>query len=264
MTKFLFNGFNASPLLGGAVSVVEQIDAAAGAGFDLVALDRYSLEAFVAQGGVVGQLERQLREAGIGCGSITGAAMLGADEDTDAALTKAMGWAASLGAPFVQINIGLEAAGQLAALEAACDLVGGKVRLAIEYLPITPLARVTDTVALARQVGFERAGALIDIWHHEHGPDTWDDLATVPLEAVAYVEFDDALTAESDDLAAEMMSRRTFPGQGVLDCARFARAISAIGAGDLVSVEVLNAEWRERDLARFARECLTASRPYWT
>ena len=176
MTKFLFNGFNASPLLVGAVSVVEQIDAAAGAGF---------------------------------------------------------------------------------------DLVGGKARLAIEYLPITPLARVADTVALARQVGFERAGALIDIWHHEHGPDSWDDLATVPPEAVAYVEFDDAFAVESDDLAMEMMSRRTFPGQGVLDCARFARVLSAIGVADLVSVEVLNADWRERDLAQFARECLTTSRPYW-
>jgi sugar phosphate isomerase/epimerase len=263
MTKFLFNGFNASPYLGGRVSLFEQIDVAAAAGFDLIALDRYSLEAFEAQGGIASQLERRLCEAGIGCGAITAAAMLGAGEDTGAVLRRAGGWAANLGAPFIQINIGVEGSEQAAALEAACEAVDGKARLAIEYLPITPLARVSDTVALARGVGFDRAGVMIDIWHHERGPDAWDDLAKVAPEAVAYVEFDDALAVESDDLGAEMMSRRTFPGSGVFDCARFAQAISAIGAADVVSIEVLNAEWRVRDLGDFARQCLASSRPFW-
>ena len=263
-SKFLFNGFNASPFLGAPVPLPEQIEAAAAAGFDLVAFDRFSLERFEADGGVMSHLLRRLERSGIGCGAITAAAALGDGSDTDTALRKAAAWAESLGVALVQINVVAEPPAQAAALEVACSAVDGKARLAIEYLPFTPLARVGDTVELARNVGFERAGVLIDIWHHERGPDDWDALARVPPEAVAYVEFDDALPLERADLGFETLSRRTFPGDGVFDCRRFADAMRAIGAAGLISIEVLSAAWRGDDFTAFAHTCLAKSRPYWT
>ena len=62
---------------------------------------------------------------------------------------------------------------------------------------------------------------LIDAWHFSFGDSTWDDLASVPLDRIAYVQFDDTLAPESDNLLADAMDRRALPGEGVLDLDRF-------------------------------------------
>ena len=262
-----FNAFNASPYFDTAVALPEQIDAAAGAGFELIGIDRGSIVSFEAEGGAADAIAEQLARAGLGCGAITAAGVIGAGPQTAAELAHAAAWADRLGAPFIQVNVALPP-GQAAqaALDEACRTVAAiapGVRLAIEYMPFSPLASVVETVALARHVGFDRAGALIDVWHHERGPDSWDDLAAVPLEAIAYVEFDDALPLASDDLIGETLSRRTFPGEGEFDLTRFASVIRGTGYKGPVSVEVLSAEWRGGDLGAFARHCAETSRPYW-
>jgi sugar phosphate isomerase/epimerase len=261
-----FNAFNASPLFDTAVPLPEQIDAAGAAGFDLMGIDGGSIARFEAEGGNAATVAAHLAQAGLGCGAITGAGLLGAGPQSSDGLAHAATWAAALGAPFIQVNFGASGSVAEAALEEACRIVAEiapGVKLAIEYLPFTPLARVADTVALARHVGFDRAGALIDVWHHERGPDSWEDLAAVPLEAIAYVEFDDALPLASDDLMSETLSRRTFPGEGEFDLHRFADVIRGIGYNGPISVEVLSAEWRERDLKVFARRCAESSRLFW-
>lgn len=260
--RFSFNAFNGSPLVGGGVSLAEQIAAAAGAGFLLMALDRFSLENFLAAGSRIEDVRHMLDSAGIGCGAITAAGMLGLDPQAIAAIGRASDWARVLGAPFVQINVGNAGAAQRDAMEAACDAAGQGVRLAVEYMPFTPLNRVGDAVALARHVGFNRAGVLIDVWHHERGPDSWDDLAAVPLEAIAYVEFDDALPAGAD-MAEDTMQSRTFPGEGVFDLRRFADIIAKIGYSGVVSIEILNAQWRSGDMKEFAERAFNSSKAYW-
>lgn len=262
-----FNAFNASPYFETAVALPAQIDAAAAGGFDLIGIDRGSIARFEAQGGAAEAIAAHLARVGLGCGAITGAGVIGVGPQTMGELAHAASWAHRLGAPFLQINFAMPP-GEAAetALEEACQTVAAiapSVKLAIEYMPFSPLARVADTVALARSVGFDRAGALIDVWHHERGPDTWDDLAAVPLEAIAYVEFNDALPRISDDLMSETLSRRTFPGDGEFDLTRFAGIIRGGGYRGPVSVEVLSAEWRGRDLETFARRSAKASRPYW-
>lgn len=262
MYPLCFNTFNHSPRLGTEVSLRTQIDAAASAGFAQLGIDGYSLDAAEAAGHGVDRVAGWLAAAGIACGTITCAGMLGVEADTSAMLARAGNRARALGAPFVQVNMGVAGDAQRALLEAACTAVGDGVRLAIEYLPFTPLARVGDTVALARSVGFDRAGVLIDVWHHERGPDGWDDLAAVPLEAIAYVEFDDALPPIVD-LLHDTTENRTFPGDGVFDLPRFAQAIAAIGYRGMISIEVLNTAWRTRDVHEFARRAYTAGRRYW-
>lgn len=275
MSRLCFNAFNGSPYFGASVSAFKQIEAAAAAGFDLISLDRFTLEAYLAGGGRMSDLARNLARAGIGCGAITAAAMLGDASDNGAALRRAGEWAAELGAPFVQINVAAPPDAQQSAINTACDALAGRVRLAIEYMPFTSLCSVLDTVNLARSAGLERAGALIDVWHHERGPDTWDDLATVPLEAIAYLEFDDALPPQANaagaaagpraaiDWATETLSRRTFPGEGELELPRFATWATQIDYAGIVSVEVLSAPWRRRSFIEFATRAYVASRRYW-
>lgn len=262
-SKLCFNAFNGSPWTGRGIPLANQINAAANAGFPLVGVDRYTVAQFLDAGGHIRDIRRLLDGAGVRCGAITAAGMLGADPEALEAIGRAAEWARELNAPFVQINMGHSGAAQKESLEHACDALGGGPRLALEYMPLTPLNRVADAVALVTQVGLERAGVLIDVWHHERGPDTWEELSSTPAEAICYVEFDDALPA-TYDMAADTMNRRTFPGEGVLDLTRFVSVIRQTGFDGMISVEVLNEEWRERSIIDFARQAFESSTPYWS
>jgi sugar phosphate isomerase/epimerase len=108
------------------------------------------------------------------------------------------------------------------------------------------------------------AGVLVDTWHFFLGPNTWEDLDRLPRERVAYLQFDDHPALASDDLHEETLQRRVFPGEGRFDLTRFCREFRARGFDGLVSVEVLNQEWRGRDPATFARRAHETSARYWS
>jgi sugar phosphate isomerase/epimerase len=257
------NAFNGSPFLGPREDLPGWIDAAAEAGFPLISPDRFALEAWLARGETLAGLATKFGEAGIGCGAITAVGLLdGADMSTD------LRWAAdaadALGASFLQVNVGAsDRESRRRAVERACEAIDGRgLRLAIEYLPFAPLNTVAETVEIARNVGFDRAGAMIDIWHHNFGPDVWADLAAVPLDAIAYIELDDAPSLETDDLAAETLSRRVFPGEGTFDIERFLGLFRAKGYTGMVSVEILNEAWRTRSPHDQADAAYGSSAPY--
>ena len=265
LPPFCLNGFNGSVFTGQPGDLPGWIDAAAAAGFPLFGPDSFTLAAWQARGETLAALARRMRDAGIGCGYIAAAAMLDGTPEALTALSGAAEAADALGAPFLQINMGgADHATRRTALEQAVEMLDGRgLKLAIEYMPQTGLNSVTETAALARHVGTDRAGAMIDIWHHSHGPDSWDDLAAVPADAIAYIELDDALPRPGDDLIHEMMDRRTFPGEGTFDIARFVTLIADKGYDGMVSIEVLNAQWREWPPADFARRCLESSAAFW-
>jgi len=258
------NGFNGSPYLGADENLPGWIDAAAAAGFPLFAPDRFSLEVWAARGGTLAGLSKRLRDAGIGCGFIAAAAMLDGG-DASAELNQAREAAEALGTRFLQINLAAATPqARLAAVERACAVLQGSgLRLAIEYMPISPLISVRETVAIVQHVGTACAGAMIDIWHHSRGPDGWADLAAVPADAIAYVELNDALPLQSQDLAAETVSRRVFPGEGEFDIARFVRTLGAIGYQGMASVEILNEVWRAKPIGAFAAKAYESSAAVW-
>ena len=262
MIALNLNGFNGSPWLGGPENLGGWIDAAAAAGFAFFAPDCPAIAAWLEAGRTLPQLAARFRDAGTGCAVVTVAALLDGSAQQAQGLRFAARAADALGAAMVQVNVAAPTpAAQRAALEQACaTLAGTGLKLAIEYMPTTPLATLADTLALVDAVGTDHAGALIDIWHHAHDPRGWETLATIPLAAIAYAEFDDARPAAGADLAAEMLHRRTLPGQGTLDCARFAGLLAARGYTGMISVEVLDDPWRGRPVAEFAAPCHRAAR----
>lgn len=262
---FCLNAFNGSAFIGQSGDVPGWIDAAAAAGFPLLGPDLFSIDACAKRGVTPAALARHLRDAGIGCGYIAASAMLDGGPHGLPMLLHAADIAETLGAPFLQINMdGPDPATRQNALEQACTALDGRgLKIAIEYMPQTGLHTVGETVALAMHVGTDHAGAMIDIWHHSRGPDQWEDLIAVPVEAIAYVELDDALPAIGDDLVDEMLNRRTFPGKGEFDIAQFARIMRDKGYDGMVSIEVLNAEWRDEPLELFARTCFESSAALW-
>jgi len=105
---------------------------------------------------------------------------------------------------------------------------------------------------------------MIDSWHFCFSDNTWEDLAAVALDDIAYVQFTDALRPEyRDRMIRESLHRRALPGEGVLELDRFAATLLDRGWDGTVSVEVLSAQLRELPVAELAGRLYTTTAAYW-
>jgi sugar phosphate isomerase/epimerase len=136
-------------------------------------------------------------------------------------------------------------------------------RLALEMPPIGELNSIGASLWIVNAVGIQRAALMIDTFHFMRGSSTWADLESFPLDALGYVQFDDALAPLTDDVMNETVNRRTMPGDGEFDLHRFATTLSNRGWSGLVSIEVLSAELRLLDMSTFARKAFETSARYW-
>jgi sugar phosphate isomerase/epimerase len=137
--------------------------------------------------------------------------------------------------------------------------------MAAEFSPLGPVSTIPQGMEVVRagNRGDGRAGLMIDSWHFSFGGSTWDDLAQVPLDQVAYVQFTDALAPASEDLMGETMKRRALPGEGILELRRFATGLLERGWEGLVSVEVLSDDLRARPVSDIVRRIADTTFPYW-
>jgi sugar phosphate isomerase/epimerase len=265
MAELCFNTFNRSAWFGVEPDLPGQLAAAAAAGFRWWGPDVFSLDAWVASGHAVIELADMAHAHGLGCWEITALNLTGEAETLKEAHHLAE-LAAILRPKWVLTNVGAPINDELChTFSRACDVLAEVgVRPALEYLPFTPANSIATAQVLIDHVGRDRAGILFDTWHHFRGPDTYAELEAAPLDLVAYVQFDDALHAQSDDLMAETIGRRTFPGEGEFDLDGYCQRMRAKGFDGVVSVEILSDEWRARDLGEFARRVYTSSARYWT
>ncbi len=265
MVALCFNTFNRSPFLGVEPDLPGQIEAAAEAGFTLFGPDVFALDAWTAAGGRLDDLARRLADHGMACWEIAGI-IIGEREPTLAAAEHIAELAAVLHPQWVLTNVMEGDPRSMAGtFDEACRVMErGGCRPAIEYLPFTPVDSIAEARWLVDVVGTDRARILFDTWHHFRGPDSWEALEAAPLELVAYVQFDDALPMVSDDLMSETINRRTFPGLGEFDLPRYRDVMRAKGFDGVVSVEILNAEWREKgDLREFAKQAYDTTAKLW-
>ena len=140
--------------------------------------------------------------------------------------------------------------------------VGAK--MAIEFYPLSPINSVRTGLEAVAAAGPDRASLLIDTSHFCCGVSTWEDLAAVPLEQIAYVQFTDVLTPKEDRTTKPALPPRAFPGDGVLDLSRFAQTLRDRGWSGTVSVEIMNRTSRDLPVDEFARLAATAAAPFWT
>ena len=63
--------------------------------------------------------------------------------------------------------------------------------LAVEFSPLGPVPSIAAALEVADAAGAGRAGVLIDSWHFFRGDSTWEQLACIPLERIAYLQFDE-------------------------------------------------------------------------
>jgi sugar phosphate isomerase/epimerase len=138
--------------------------------------------------------------------------------------------------------------------------------MAVEFTPLGAIPSIGDGmeyVYAASRGG--RAGLMIDSWHFGFSDNTWDDLAAVPLDDIAYLQFTDALEPEHRErMIRESLHRRALPGEGILELYRFAAIMLDRGWDGIVSVEVLSAELRELPVDLLVDRLYATSAPYWT
>ena len=268
MAELCFNSFNRSAfILGDQDSDLPgQIAAAAAAGFRLFGPDHYSLGQYCERGGRVEEIAELLASHGMRCFEIPA---LGISADVAATLAAAeeiAPLAAALRPDYVQATVDSElGADTLEAFRRAADtLRASGAGLAIEYLPWLPVNNIRTTLELLERGQVEGAGVLVDSWHFFNGDDDWSDLEALPLEQLAYVQFDDHPEWEGDDIVHETMQRRVMPGEGVFDLERFSRVLRDKGFDGTVSCEILSEEMRSMDLGEFARRVYRSSVRFWS
>jgi sugar phosphate isomerase/epimerase len=152
------------------------------------------------------------------------------------------------------------------ALRRCTDVLSdARIGMAVEFSPLGPISSITrgmDVVQAANRSG-GHAGLMIDSWHFCFSDSTWDDLAAVPLDDIAYLQFTDALAPESDNLVRETLHSRALPGEGVLELDRFAATMLESGWDGTVSVGVLSAELRTLPVDVLVRRLYDTAAPFW-
>jgi sugar phosphate isomerase/epimerase len=138
--------------------------------------------------------------------------------------------------------------------------------MALEYTPLGAIPTIRDGMESVRAASrSSRAGLMIDSWHFCFSDNTWEDLAAVPLDAIAYLQFTDALQPESRQrLIRETLHRRALPGDGVLELHCFAATLLDRGWDGTVSVEVLSTELRELPVDVLVGRLYATAAPYWS
>ena len=268
MNELCFNTMNRSPymLRDEDPDLPGQIAAAARAGFASFGADADSIALFVGGGGKVEELAERIEAAGMRTFELPTLMIRPDAKATGAEIDRLVGYARVLRPEFVQLNVEGEVDEVvIEGLRRAGDAFGSLgAKLAIEYLPWLPAIKdLASTRALLDQAAVEGAGVLVDTWHFTESGDTWEELEALPLEEIAYVQFDDHPEIEGDDLVFETIQRRVMPGEGRFELDRFCSLMKAKGYAAPVSCEILSAETRAMDLDSFARRVFETTAPYW-
>jgi len=134
-----------------------------------------------------------------------------------------------------------------------------RTRVAFEFLPWTAVADLATAWEIVRRAGRPNGGVLLDTWHYFRGNPDDALLRSLPGEAVAGVQLDDADADVVGTLAEDTMLRRRLPGDGAFDLTGLIGAVDAIGVDAPFSVEILSTEHQDLPVDEAARRAYTAT-----
>lgn len=267
-TRLVYDTINDSPYVtGGPPRLLEQIEAAATAGFDGVGIDVWSVDRHRALGGSLAGLREALAAHAIACIELQAFVYTDDEAETRANAENVAAIAEVLRPEIIMAGSHRPTDERVVAnLARFAPLVTGTgARLAIEFLPMMPTNTIAKTRDLIARAGLASpvAGVCLDVWHFAHGPDDWSELEELPANELAYVQFSDHPPLRCDDLNDETLHRRVVPGEGVLPLERFVAAVRAKGYAGPVAAEILSAELRALPPAVAARRVHDAMVRYW-
>jgi sugar phosphate isomerase/epimerase len=232
-----------------------QVDAARGAGFTSLGIfaDRAGEDARTTFG-----------SAGMQCHEVLALVITDNEVATLASAERLAAAAETMAAPWVStiFHSPLTASTPRLIARCAAAIAQAGAGMAIEFHPFGPVTSIGAGLEAVERAG-NGAGLLVDTWHFFVGDSTWSDLETLPVDRIAFVQFDDAPVPASEDLMGETMDRRVMPGEGTFDLDRFASTLLERGFDGTVSVEVLSRELLAVSMPEFARRAYAATARYW-
>jgi 4-hydroxyphenylpyruvate dioxygenase len=131
------------------------------------------------------------------------------------------------------------------------------IRCDLEFLPYWSGVRTLRAAAeIVERAGRDNGKVLFDVYHFVRGGGTPDEILEVDGQLIAAIQISDgaALPPVGADLVHDMLNSRMLPGRGEFQLERIVAALTAIGAGRVVGVEVFSTE-----LDRLDRDDLVAA-----
>jgi sugar phosphate isomerase/epimerase len=202
--------------------------------------------------------------AGLGCHEIMALAITDDAERTLAYAARMAGAAETMGAPWINTVFQAKLSPDSARLIARCAAIFAEAGsgMAVEFSPLGSIPSIRSGLEVLDIAG-PRASLMIDTWHFFFAGSAWEDLQTVPIEKIAYIQFDDGLEPVSEDLMAETMERRVLPGKGMFALERFATTLLEREFQGVVSVEVLSRDLRQLPLREFLDQAYDTTAALW-
>jgi sugar phosphate isomerase/epimerase len=116
-------------------------------------------------------------------------------------------------------------------------------RVVYEFMPPDVNVNTLET-ALAVTRGVPNGGIAIDTWHMRKLGIAPDDLRSVPLEQLAWIELSDGMYENMPDLVDETVNHRRLPGEGEFAVHEYVEVARDMGYAGPWGVEVLSEELR--------------------
>ena len=267
-------GLNTSTIRGQKLSIEQQIDVTAKAGYDAIEPWMRDIEAFVSGGGRLSELRRRIEDHGIFVASAIGFANWISDDagEREKGLAQArhdMELVAELGGKAIAAPpVGAHRKGSPSPpLELVADRyrqlceVGNQVgvRPQLELWGFSPtLSRLGELAFVATEASHPAACVLPDFYHIYKGGNDFDGLAMIEASQMLCFHINDY---PADPPLAEIADKhRVFPGDGVCELPRIIRMLIDHGFRGTFSLELFNPDYWQRDAAEVAKEGLAKSR----
>ena len=256
---------NMSTIRGQKLSVAEQVEVAAKAGYDAVEPWLRELDAFVKAGGSLGDLGKRIRDLGLTVESGIGFARWIVDDDDqrqtgleqakrDMDTLRQIG-GKRIAAPPVgatnQTDLDLFAAAQRyrALLELGREM--GVVPQAEVWGFSKSLSRLGETIFVAVESGHPDACLLPDVYHIYKGGSDFTGLKLLGPQAIHVFHMNDY---PADPPRATINdSHRVYPGDGVAPLGKILRTLQDNGCRCVLSLELFNRDYWKQDAQTVAK-----------
>jgi sugar phosphate isomerase/epimerase len=272
MVEYCFETINWSPYVGfEKPDLAGMIRIAASVGYRWITLDQKGVAYYAEHDGSLATLRAEMERHGMRMLAFQDLSINDDIAEVEALARSKVETAAALGARYLQAGITAPIDNKvIEATQAAARIChDAGMELALEFLPFLPLASIGQTHDLLGAAGLTGRNFVVDSWHFFNGPDGrsgdagWAALAGIPVDRIAFVQFNDHGPLESDDLLAETIEKRLMPGEGIFDLKRFVATLRASGFDGIIGTEMISRALRFQPIEQVARQLMETTAPYW-
>jgi 2-keto-myo-inositol isomerase len=264
-------GLNTSTLQGQKLSLVEEIEIAAAAGYQAIEPWINEIERYVEGGGSLSELKRRLEDHGLAVEGAIGFAEWIVDDD--ARRTKGFETARRDMDLVAQIGGKRIAAPAMGATEiAGFDLfrIAERYRALLELgaqtgvAPILEvwgfsktLTRLSEATFVAQETGHAQATILADVYHLYKGGSPVEGLAMLNPAVLPVLHMNDYPALPRETIGD---ADRVYPGDGVAPMQKIFSLLRQIGFNGVLSVELFNRDYWQQDALIVAKTALAKTR----